>query len=126
MLQYSRNEKHYVINVDSKGREKFLDVDPSMSQEFNINEHGFIRNDISAAMMATSQSEFDAKISNLQAISEDVHNMSDDELFDAILPRYSQSPNDFIRYTEYLAEKYAPKSDEKVESSEESVTPKTD
>lgn len=80
-------------------------IDQYDAQDFNLNDCGFIRNDISQLMRAQSQSEYDAKMRTLVELpSESIpDDMSVQDALALVKPRYSQSPAELAQYAEYLA-----------------------
>ena len=72
-------------------------IDNYDSQDFNLNDAGWIRNDISALARAQSKAEFDAIMSRLQ-VQPDKPGIGDDvsleDAFKQIRPRWCQSPNE--------------------------------
>lgn len=81
-------------------------IDQYDAQDFNLNECGFIRNDISKLARAQSQSEFDAlmkKIGSNPASYNVKDGMTLAEAFDRIRPRNLQSPSELAQFAEYMA-----------------------
>lgn len=72
-------------------------IDNYDSQDFNLNDAGWIRNDISALARAQSKAEFDMIMSRLQVLP-DKPGIGDDvsieDAFKQIRPRWCQSPNE--------------------------------
>lgn len=82
-------------------------VDQFDGESFNLNDNGFIRNDICQLMRATSASEYDAKLRSLAQVPESSLpvDMSIQDCLDTIIPRYSQSPAELAAYSQVLAER---------------------
>lgn len=72
-------------------------IDNFDSQDFNLNDAGWVRNDISALARAQSKAEFDAIMARLQ-VQPDKPGIGDDvsleDAFKQIRPRWCQSPNE--------------------------------
>lgn len=81
-------------------------IDQYDSQEFNINECGVIRNDISKLARAQSQSEFDSimrKIGQNKAVFNVKDGQKLQDVFDSIRPRQLQTPSELAGFAEYMA-----------------------
>lgn len=76
-------------------------VDQSPSQEFNINEFGWPRNDISAFELASSESEAELILQRLQEQCDSglYDGLSEKEMFDLVCPRRAYS--DPVLYERY-------------------------
>lgn len=72
-------------------------IDNFDSQDFNLNDAGWVRNDISALSRSQSKSEFDAIMARLR-IQPDKPGIGDgvslEDAFKQIRPRWCQSPNE--------------------------------
>lgn len=78
-------------------------IDQFDSQDFNLNEAGWIRNDISQLARATSQSQYDAIIRRLVELKQEGgidEKTSIDDAIAMIKPRYAQSPNEIQQFIE--------------------------
>ena len=78
-------------------------IDQFDAQEFNKNEAGWIRNDISQLARATSQSQYDAIMRRLVELKQEGgidDKTSIDEAIAMIKPRYAQSPNEIQQFIE--------------------------
>lgn len=99
-------------------------VDQYDGREFNINEAGFPRNDISSLARAQSKSEFDAILARLnvtdssQSLPKD---LSDKDALRLIKSKYTQSPNELEQYAQLVAQYDAEKIDEAYRKSLSSV-----
>lgn len=82
-------------------------VDQFDGQDFNFNDCGFIRNDISQLMRSQSQAEYDMKLKMLTEIpsSSIPDNVSVTDAISYIIPRYTQSPAELSYFAELLARK---------------------
>lgn len=82
-------------------------VDQFDKQDFNLNDNGFIRNDISQLMRAQSQAEYDMKLKSLMEIppSSLPDDVSTADAIALITPRYSQSPAELAIFAETLAQR---------------------
>lgn len=80
-------------------------VDQFDAQDFNINECGFIRSDISKLARAQSQSEYDAIMKRI-GTSPAQYNVKDDmkiqDVFARVRPRSCQSPCELQAYVDSL------------------------
>lgn len=80
-------------------------IDQFDAKEFNQNDAGWIRNDISQLSRATSQAQYDAIMKRLVELQQQggiPADMSIEDAISQIKPRYAQSPNEieqFIAYT---------------------------
>lgn len=89
-----------------KVNEFLVNVDQSYSEDFNINEGGWIRNDISAFEMAGSESEKLLFLDRLKELKADdrYKDMTDDEIARFAMPRRALSdPVEYAYYTDSLA-----------------------
>lgn len=77
------------------------------SQDFNINDCGFVRNDLSVLMRAQSQSEYEMRLKSLQEIDSSSlpDDMSIEDALATIIPRYTQSPSELALFAEQLAQR---------------------
>lgn len=72
-------------------------IDQFSGQEFNLNDAGWIRNDLAAAVRAQSLTEYQAIVNRLTEIKQNggiSEDMSIDDAISAIKPRWAQSPNE--------------------------------
>ena len=80
-------------------------IDQFDSKDFNTNDAGWIRNDISQLVRATSQSQYDAIMRRLVELKQEggiPDDMTVEQAISQIKPRYAQSPNEieeFIKMT---------------------------
>lgn len=86
ILPYNRPEDDLVPVITEQD---LIYIDQTPAQSFNINEAGWIRNDISAFEMAESENIALDILSRFEEIKqEDLYKgMSDDEMFEAVLTR---------------------------------------
>ena len=99
-------------------------IDQYDSQSFNINECGFIRNDISQLARAQTQAEFDAIMRKVGTINPSFNvkdGMTVRQAFDSIRPRQLQTPAELAGFAEYMASQESVYSDVKVPVSVDSV-----
>lgn len=78
-------------------------IDQFDAQDFNKNEAGFIRNDISQLARAQSQSEYDSIMRRLVELRKDGSiddKTTDEEAFAQIIPRYSQHVSEINQWLE--------------------------
>lgn len=82
-------------------------VDQYDKQDFNLNDNGFIRNDISQLMRAQSLAEYDMKLKSLMEIppSSLPDEVSIADAISLITPRYVQSPAELAIFAESLAQR---------------------
>lgn len=117
--------------VCGKTVEFIAGVDQYDSQDFNLNDCGFIRNDLCQLLRAQSQSEYDSllrKLVELPPSSSLPEDMPIDEAIASIIPRYTQSPSELSFYAETLAQRDMAKLHDAYEKAlekkpEESVSP---
>lgn len=94
-----------VAAVEDSPKEFVRVVDQFDAQDFNENEAGWIRNDISQLARATSQSQYDAIMRRLVELKQEggiKEGTTVEEAISQIKPRYAQSPNEieqFIAFT---------------------------
>lgn len=83
-----------------------IPIDQFDSQDFNINDFGYPRNDISALARAQSQQEYDMLMKKLQVLKSkgDVPaDMKPQDAISRVRSRYLQSPNELLSFAEQLA-----------------------
>lgn len=82
-------------------------IDQFDGNDFCLNDCGFIRNDLSQLMRATSQAEYDMKLRQLVEVPSTSipDNVSVTEALSYIMPRYTQSPAELSLFAESLASK---------------------
>ncbi len=99
-----RLEKPIIPQRFVESRKEFMcSIDQFDSQDFNQNEAGWIRNDISQLARATSQSQYDAIMRRLVELKQEGgidEKTSIDEAIAMIKPRYAQSPNEIQQFLE--------------------------
>ena len=79
-------------------------IDDFDSQEFNLNEAGWVRNDISQLSRAQSLQEYNLIMSRLQVLQQSnslPENMTIEQAFKTIKPRFCQSPNEIEQWIEF-------------------------
>lgn len=89
-----------------KHNEFIVNVDQSYAQDFNINEAGWIRNDISAFEMAGSESERLLFLDRLSEIKADdkYKDLTDEEMLRFVMPRRALSdPVEYSRFVSSVA-----------------------
>lgn len=79
-------------------------VDQMSANDYNINEYGFIRNDITALERAGTSQEVELIMSRLREMRSDPVNadISDDEILRRVIPRYAQDPTEYAAYLDYI------------------------
>lgn len=90
-------------------------VDQYDSQEFNLNDAGWVRNDISQLARAQSKAEFDMLLSRLVEIKNSgglPDDMSVDDAINSIRPRWCQSPAELELFAEWTNSDIMSKLDE--------------
>lgn len=100
ILPFNRFSKEdYPVTTD----EDLVFIDQEPSNEFNINEAGWIRNDISAFEYAENEQIAAQILSRFEEVkTDDIYkDMSDQEMFEACLPR--RATTDPVIYSRYLA-----------------------
>lgn len=96
------------VPVCNKTVDFIAGVDQYDSQDFNLNDCGFIRNDLCQLLRAQSQSEYDSllrKLVELPPSSSLPDDMPIDEAIASIIPRYTQSPSELSMYAEIVAKR---------------------
>lgn len=91
-------EKNYPITED----EDLVFIDQEPANEFNLNEAGWIRNDISAFEYAENEQIASQILSRFEEVKlDDIYKgLSEKEMFDACLPR--RATTDPVLYSKYL------------------------
>ena len=82
---------------------RMIPIDQYDSQDFNLNDAGWIRNDICQLARAQSKAEFDLIMSRLQVLKDSKSLPDDitiDEAIRSIRPRWCQSPNELELWAE--------------------------
>lgn len=105
MFLHSRNFRK-VEEITENFESIISPIDQFDAQDFNINECGFIRNDISKLARAASQSEYDAlmrKIGMVDANYNIKDGMTIQQAMDMVKPRYAQSACEIANYAEYIS-----------------------
>lgn len=103
---YARNDKRVIRRIAF--------VDQYDGQDFNINEAGYPRNDISSLARAQSKSEFDAILARLNVTNDSQSlpkELSDKDALRLIKSKYTQSPNELEQFAAQLAQYDAEKID---------------
>ena len=80
-----------------------IPIDQYDAQDFNLNDAGWVRNDISQLARAQSKAEFDMIMARLQVLKESKSipdDISIDEAIASIRPRWCQSPNELEVWAE--------------------------
>lgn len=73
-------------------------------QDFCLNEFGWVANDVSLLMKASTQQEYDLIAQRLQEIKKnnpDTSKMSDGDIIKSIWPRFYQSPSEISNFMDY-------------------------
>lgn len=91
-------DKDYPVTED----EDLVFIDQEPANEFNLNEAGWIRNDISAFEYAENEQIASQILSRFEEVqSDDIYKgLSEKEMFDACLPR--RATTDPVLYSKYL------------------------
>lgn len=101
VLPFNRFSKDdYPVTTD----DDLIFIDQEPSNEFNINEAGWIRNDISAFEYAENEQIASQILSRFEEVqSDDIYKgLSEKEMFDACLPR--RATTDPVLYSKYLVQ----------------------
>lgn len=101
-----RDEKPIIDSKDQYALDKEFGkcVDQFDAQDFNLNDNGFVRNDISQLARAQSQSEYDSIMRRLVELKSQgglPDDISNDEAISMIKPRWAQSPNEIQQFIEW-------------------------
>lgn len=81
-------------------------IDSFDQQGFNINEAGWVRNDISQLARAQSLSEYEAILRKLATRPDQPDDgLTDDQRLQLIKPRYCQSYNEVVAFADKLTER---------------------
>lgn len=97
-----RTDKNLVDLTPSVGAK--VPIDSFDSQDFNLNEAGWVRNDISQLARAQSLQEYNLIMSRLQVLQDSKslpENMTVEQAFKTIKPRFCQSPNEIEQWIEF-------------------------
>lgn len=97
-----RTDKNYVDLTPSAGAK--VPIDNFDGQDFNLNEAGWVRNDISQIARAQSLQEYNLIMSRLQVIYESKslpEGMTVEQALKTIRPRFCQSPNELQQWIEF-------------------------
>lgn len=101
---------HHTLNPELSTNEDkcacAVPIDQFDSEEFNKNDFGFIRNDISQLARAQSVQEYDLLMKRLAVLKSkgDVSpDMTPEQAVSRVRSRYLQSPNELLSYAEQLA-----------------------
>lgn len=95
-------------------------VDQYDSQDFNLNDAGWVRNDISQLARAQSKAEFDMIMSRLTEVKSNgglPDDISIDDAIKSIRPRWCQSPNELEMFAEWTNPDVMAKLDEAYQKS---------
>lgn len=81
-------------------------IDTFDQQDFNLNEAGWIRNDISQMARAQSLSEYEAIMRRLVTRPDEPDDgLTDDQRLQMIKPRYCQSYNEVVAFAEKMTDR---------------------
>lgn len=97
-----RTEENFVDLTPAAGAK--VPIDNFDSQDFNLNEAGWVRNDISQLARAQSLQEYNLIMSRLQVLQDSKslpENMTVEQAFKTIKPRFCQSPNEIEQWIEF-------------------------
>ena len=78
-------------------------IDNYAGKEFNRNDAGWIRNDLSLLARAQSLQEYELIMSRLQEVRSQSNlptGVTDQQAFDMVIPRFAQSPLELERYVQ--------------------------
>lgn len=96
-----RNNENKFARVPVFKAEYAVTIDQFDAKDFNINEAGYIRNDISQLARAQSKSEYDAIMSRLVQLKNQgglPDGTSNEDAIAMIKPRWAQSPNEIEQF----------------------------
>lgn len=108
-IKVSRPASLKCLKVTKQNMDAFIPVDNFDSQDFNLNDAGWIRNDISQIARAQSMDEYNkiaARMVEVQTSSNLIEGVTDEQAFDLIKPRYAQSANEIARFVEASHDTY--------------------
>lgn len=114
MFRFPVSESLSVIHFNSSP-EFVRSIDQFDAQEFNKNDAGWLRNDISQLARATSQSQYDAimrrlvELKHSGSIPDDV---SKEDAIAMIKPRWAQSPNELEEFMSMTNDDFMQKLDD--------------
>ena len=97
-----RTDKNFNDNGISAGA--LVPIDSFDSQDFNLNDAGWVRNDISQLARAQSLQEYNlimARLQVLKASNSLPEDMTVEQAFKTIRPRFCQSPNEIEQWIEF-------------------------
>ena len=83
-------------------------VDQFLNNQFNMNDFGWLRNDISALAAASTREQYEEilrRLKELPATSSIPDNLPLQDAFDVIKPRYMQTENEFVEFVGFMTEK---------------------
>lgn len=101
------NKEKVILQSDNPDFVKSVSVviDQYDAKEFNLNDAGWPRNDISQLARAQSKSEFDSIMARLSVRDGGKSNiadgMTDEQIYDTVRSRYAQSPLELEMFAEY-------------------------
>lgn len=97
-------------SIDKLDMSLYVPVDQYSKQDFNLNEAGWIRDTISTIARAQTIEEYNALVSRLTQVaagSSLPDDLTDQQAFDMIKPRYSQSNQEIQQYIEFTNGSFA-------------------
>lgn len=83
-------------------------VDQYLNHDFNVNDCGWLRNDLSALAAAQTKAEYDLILQRLKELSPNGNIPEGTKLEDAfnmIRPKYVQTENEFVGFAEHLSQR---------------------
>lgn len=111
MFKFDKEKE--VIGVTETGRifvsddvTRVVPVEQFDAQEFNQNDAGWTRNDLSQLARAQSKSEFDSIMARLNEVKSQSNlpgDISNKDAIKYVAPRYAQSPLELQQFAEYVA-----------------------
>ena len=86
---------------------RVMPVDNYLNQDWNYNEAGWLRNDISALAAAQTKEQYELiarRLKELPAVSLIPAGTKVEEAFNMIRPRFCQTENEFVEFAGYMTE----------------------
>lgn len=83
-------------------------VDQFLNHDFNVNDCGWLRNDLSALAAAQTKAEYEMILARLKELSPNGNIPEGTKLEDAfnmIRPKYVQTENEFVGFAEHLSQR---------------------
>lgn len=103
------------IKLFERNMSMLVPVDQYDAQDFNLNEAGWVRNSIAQIARAQSMDEYNALAARMVQVRVDNNlpeDVTDEQAFDLIKPRFAQSANEVQQFIEMSHDVYMKRMDE--------------